>query len=67
MLVFIYARRSAKIWFSVVSEIGVAKFRRAIVRVTKRLAKSPVRAGIGITKTVGRFSAGPILAWTGFP
>ena len=38
----------------------MAKFRPAIVRVTKRLANSAVRAGIGITTTVGRFSTGSI-------
>ena len=40
------------------SKVGVAKFRPAIVRVTKGLANSAVRAGIGITTTVGRFSTG---------
>ena len=42
------------------SKVGVAKFRPAIVRVAKRLANSAVRAGIGITTTVGRFSTGSI-------
>ena len=60
MLAFIYARRSINLWFSVVSKLGVAKFRPAIVRVTKRLANSAVRAGIGITTTVDRFSTGSI-------
>ena len=38
----------------------MAKFRPAIESVTKRLANSAVRAGIGITTTVGRFSTGSI-------
>ena len=42
------------------SKVGVAKFRPAIVRVTKRLANSAVRAGIGITTTVDKFSTGSI-------
>ena len=42
------------------SKVGVAKFRLAIERVTKRLANSAVQAGIGITTTVGRFSTGLI-------
>ena len=55
------------LWFSVVSRIEAAMFRQAIVRVTKMLANSAVRAGIGITTTVERFSTGSILTWTGFP
>ena len=35
-------------------------FRPAIVRVPKRLANSAVRAGVGITTTMGRFSTGSI-------
>ena len=42
------------------SKVGVDEFRPAIVSVTKRLANSAVRAGIGITTTVGRFSTGSI-------
>ena len=49
------------------SEVGVARFRPAIVRVTKRLANSAVRAGIGITTTVGRFSTGSIRTCKGLP
>ena len=49
------------------SEVGVAKFRLAIERVTKRLANSAVRAGIGITTTVGRFSTGSIRTCKGLP
>ena len=49
------------------SEIGVAKFRLAIERVTKRLANSAVRAGIGIRTTVGRLSAGSIRTCRGLP
>ena len=44
-----------------------AKFRPAIVRVTKMLAKSAVRAAIGITTTVGRFSTGSIRTSKGLP
>ena len=47
------------------SKVGVAKFRPAIVRVTKRLANSAVQAGIGITTTVGRFSTGSIRTFKG--
>ena len=57
---FIYARRSTKLWFSIVSEVGVAMFRPAIVRVTRRLANYAVRADIGITTIVGTFSTGLI-------
>ena len=49
------------------SKVGVAKFRPAIVRVTKRLANSAVRAGNGITTTVGRFSTGSIRTCKGLP
>ena len=49
------------------SKIGAAKFRLAIERVTKRLANSAVRAGIGITTTVGRFSTGSIRTCKGLP
>ena len=49
------------------SKVGVAQFRLPIVRVTKRLANSAVRAGIGITTTVGRFSTGSIRISKGFP
>ena len=42
-------------------------FRLVIVKVTKRLANSAVRACIGITTTVGRFSTGSIVTWTGLP
>ena len=42
-------------------------FRLAIVRVTKRLANSAVRAGIGMTTTVGRFSTGSIRTCKGLP
>ena len=66
-LTFIYARRSTNLCFSVVSKIGVAGFRPAIVRVTKSLANSSVRAGIGTTTTVGRFSIGSIRTCKGFP
>ena len=45
----------------------MAKFRPAIVRVTKRLANSAVQAGIGITTTVGRFSTGSIRTCKGLP
>ena len=37
------------------------------MRVTKRLANSAVRAGIGITTTVGRFSTGSIRTCKGLP
>ena len=47
--------------------MGVARFRPAIVRVTKRLTNSAVRAGIGITTTVGRFSTGSIRTCKGLP
>ena len=67
MLAFIYTRRSTNLWFSVVSKVGVAKFRPAMVRVTKKLANSAVRAGIGITTTVGRFSTGSIRTCKGLP
>ena len=66
-LVFIYARSSTNFWFPVVFKVGVAKFRPAIVRVTKRLANSAVRAGIGITATAGRFSTGSIRTCKGLP
>ena len=49
------------------SKVGVAKFRPAIVTVTKMLANSAVRAGIGITTTVGRFSTGLILTCKELP
>ena len=49
------------------SKVGVAKFRPAIVRVTKRLANSAVQAGIGITTTVGRLSTGSIRTCKGLP
>ena len=49
------------------SKVGVAKFRPAIVRVTKRLANSALRAGIEITTTVGRFSTGSIRTCRGLP
>ena len=49
------------------SKVRVTKFRPAIVRVTKKLANSAVRAGIGITTTVGRFSTGSIRTWKGLP
>ena len=58
---------STNVGFSVVSKVGVAKFRLAIVRVTNRLANSAVRAGIGITTTVGRFSTGSIRTCKGLP
>ena len=45
----------------------MAEFRPAIVMVTKRLANSAVRAGIGITTTVGRFSTGSIRTCKGLP
>ena len=45
----------------------MAKLRPAFVRVTKRLANSAVRAGIGITTTVGGFSTGLIRTCKGFP
>ena len=45
----------------------MAKFRPAIVRVTKRLANSAVRAVIGITTTVGRFPTGSIRTCKGLP
>ena len=66
-LAFIYVRRSTNIWLSVVSEVGVATFRLAIERFTKRLANSAVRSGIGITTTVGRFSTGSICTCKGLP
>ena len=47
--------------------MGVAKFRPAIVRVTKRLANSAVRAGFGITTTLGRFSTESIRTCKGLP
>ena len=49
------------------SKIGVAKFRPAIAKVTKKLAKSAVRAGIGITTRRGRFSTGSIRTCKGLP
>ena len=49
------------------SKVGVAKFRQAIVKVTKILAYSAVRAGIGITTKVGRFSTGSIRTCKGLP
>ena len=49
------------------SNVGVAKIRPAIERVTKRLANSAVRAGIGITTTVGRFTTGSIRTCKGLP
>ena len=49
------------------SKVGVVKFRPAIVKVTKRLANSAVRAGIGITTTVARFSTGSIRTCKGLP
>ena len=45
----------------------MAKFRPAIVTVTKRLATSAVRTVIGITTTVGRFSTGWIRTCKGLP
>ena len=66
-LAFIYVRRPTNHCFSVVSKIGVAKSRLAIMRVTKTLANSDVRAGIGITTTVGEFSTGPIRTCKGLP
>ena len=45
----------------------MAKFRPAIVKVTKRLANSAVRAGFGIITTVGRFSTGLIRCCKGLP
>ena len=56
-----------QLWFSVVSNIGLAMFRLAIVMVIKRLANFAVRAGIGMTTTVGRFSNRSILTWTRLP
>ena len=41
--------------------------RPAIVRVTKKLANSAVRAGIGITTTVGSFSTRLIRSCKGLP
>ena len=49
------------------AKVGVAKFRPAIVRVTKQLENSAERAGIGMTTTVGRFSTGSIRTCTGLP
>ena len=45
----------------------MAKFRPANVRVTTRLANSAMRAGIEITRTVGRFSTGSIRTCKGLP
>ena len=47
--------------------MGVAKFRLVIVRATMRKANSVVRAGIGITTTVGKFSTSLILYCKGLP
>ena len=45
----------------------MVKFRPASVRATKRLANSAVRAGIGITTTMGRFLTGSIRTCKGLP
>ena len=49
------------------SKVEVAKFRLAIVRVTKLLENSDVRAGIEITTIVGRFLTGSIPTCEGLP
>ena len=49
------------------SETGEAKFRLAIVRDTKRWEKSAVRAGSGITTTLGRFPIGTIRTCKALP
>ena len=41
-------------------------FRPAIMRVTKSLANSVVRAGIGVRTTMGRLSTGSVLTCKGF-